>query len=79
MGLKNFKLDYFEESFTSENWIVRIYKRKSRKNREGLIYMSKNSLNYPTHLEEMKLEFELFDNMKYKYKIILRKKKKIAV
>jgi dolichyl-diphosphooligosaccharide--protein glycosyltransferase len=29
-------LDNFEEAFTSENWLVRIFKRKARKNREGL-------------------------------------------
>jgi dolichyl-diphosphooligosaccharide--protein glycosyltransferase len=26
IGLKNFKLTYFEEAYTSERWLVRIYK-----------------------------------------------------
>ncbi len=33
-GYKNYKLHYFEEAFTSERWIVRIYKRKPRPNRQ---------------------------------------------
>ena len=33
MGNKNIKLTRFEEAFTSENWIVRIYRRKDRPNR----------------------------------------------
>jgi len=28
IGHKNFKLEYFEEAFTSERWLVRIYKVK---------------------------------------------------
>jgi dolichyl-diphosphooligosaccharide--protein glycosyltransferase len=36
MGYKGFKLEYFEEAFTSENWIVRIYRKKPRSPREGL-------------------------------------------
>jgi len=47
VGLKKFKLEYFEEAFTSENWIVRIYRRKPRKNREGVVFLSKNIGNYP--------------------------------
>lgn len=33
MGSKNIQLQYFEEAYTSENWIVRIYRRKQRHNR----------------------------------------------
>ncbi len=30
IGLKDFKLNYFEEVFTSEHWMVRIYRVKDR-------------------------------------------------
>lgn len=30
IGLKEFKLNYFEEVFTSEHWMVRIYKVKDK-------------------------------------------------
>jgi len=30
MGLKGFKLKHFEEAYTSENWIVRIYRVKDK-------------------------------------------------
>ncbi len=29
IGVKNIQLDYFEEAFTSEHWMVRVYKRKT--------------------------------------------------
>jgi dolichyl-diphosphooligosaccharide--protein glycosyltransferase len=35
-GYKHFKLHYFTEAFTSEKWIVRIYKRNKRNNREAI-------------------------------------------
>ena len=38
MGAKNIKLNYFEESFSSENWIVRIFKKKQIPNRDGLSF-----------------------------------------
>eukprot|EP01126_Amoeba_proteus_P024135 TRINITY_DN2428_c0_g1_i1.p1 TRINITY_DN2428_c0_g1~~TRINITY_DN2428_c0_g1_i1.p1 ORF type:complete len:609 (-),score=92.91 TRINITY_DN2428_c0_g1_i1:41-1867(-) len=34
IGNKNFKLKYFEEAYTSEHWIVRIYKVKDIENRD---------------------------------------------
>lgn len=43
IGWKDFKLKYFEEVFTSENWIVRIYKVKPEANRNpvraGSVYV----------------------------------------
>jgi len=33
IGNKDFKLDYIEEAFTSEHWLVRIYKVKDLENR----------------------------------------------
>jgi dolichyl-diphosphooligosaccharide---protein glycosyltransferase len=36
IGLKGFKLKHFEEAYTTENWIVRIYKVKDRENRGAI-------------------------------------------
>ena len=33
IGNKDFELDYLEEAYTSEHWIVRIYKVKTPDNR----------------------------------------------
>lgn len=33
IGNKDIKLEYLEEAFTTQNWIVRIYKVKPPKNR----------------------------------------------
>lgn len=52
MGNKNFKLNHFEEAYTSLNWIVRIFKRKPRHNRDGVMYTSKQTLAYNTKLDE---------------------------
>lgn len=35
----NFKLKYFEEAYTTENWIVRIYRVKDRGNLQDLDYV----------------------------------------
>jgi dolichyl-diphosphooligosaccharide--protein glycosyltransferase len=43
VGVKGYKLNYFEEAYTSDNWIVRIFKRKKRNNREGLTLISKKA------------------------------------
>lgn len=36
IGLKNYGINYFNEAFSSENWIVRIYKRKDRSPRQQI-------------------------------------------
>lgn len=36
IGRKHFTLDYLEEAFTSEHWLVRIYKVKPPQNVPGL-------------------------------------------
>jgi len=41
MGRKNIKLKYFEEAFTSESWIVRIYRVLKRANRDKIEFKSK--------------------------------------
>ncbi len=35
IGFKDFELDVMEEAFTSEHWLVRIYKVKDLPNRGG--------------------------------------------
>ncbi len=35
----NFKLKYFEEAYTTENWIVRIYRVKEKGNLHDLDYV----------------------------------------
>lgn len=42
MGRKNIKLKHFEEAFTSENWIVRIFRTKKRNNRNKIEIKSKS-------------------------------------
>ena len=36
IGYKNYKLYYFREAFSSEKWIVRIFKRRERNPREAV-------------------------------------------
>uniref|UniRef100_A0A0K0DWV3 dolichyl-diphosphooligosaccharide--protein glycotransferase n=1 Tax=Strongyloides stercoralis TaxID=6248 RepID=A0A0K0DWV3_STRER len=38
IGLTDFNLEYLEEAFTSENWLVRIYKVKKPKNKDRVKY-----------------------------------------
>lgn len=51
IGKPDIELTYFEEAFTTENWIVRIYKRKKPQNRapvmNGLSGDFKNYLPKP--------------------------------
>jgi len=54
IGHKGFKLRRFEEAFTSENWIVRIYAVKPRENREAVIIKSKLLARFPEDLEDIK-------------------------
>jgi dolichyl-diphosphooligosaccharide--protein glycosyltransferase len=51
MGRKNIKLTHFEEAFTSENWIVRIFRKKPRQNREGLKFIASNLADFPNNFE----------------------------
>ncbi|KAL4472384.1 hypothetical protein ABPG74_018333 [Tetrahymena malaccensis] len=79
VGLKKFKLEYFEEAFTSENWIVRIYRRKPRKNREGIVFLSKNLNNFPAPEQdsEYRKKYDVFDGIKFN-KLILKKRRNVA-
>lgn len=37
VGDKNFELTYLEEAFTSEHWMVRIYRVKTEKTHPGFL------------------------------------------
>jgi len=53
MGRKNYKLRHFEEAFTSENWIVRIFRTKKRNCRSKIEFKSKNII--PNNYEVLKV------------------------
>jgi len=76
MGHKGFKLRRFEEAFTSENWIVRIYRVKARENREAVIIKSKLLSRFPEDLEDTK-RGKSFLNHKYANKVAQIKKKSL--
>lgn len=38
IGVKEFQLNYLEEAYTSENWLVRIYRVVDRQNRPSIKY-----------------------------------------
>jgi len=54
MGRKNIKLKHFEEAFTSESWIVRIFRVKNRNNRHKIEFKSKALAAFPAKVEEFK-------------------------
>lgn len=76
MGKKNYKLQHFEEAFTSENWIVRIFRVKPRENRDGIKFRSKKIAAFPAKLDEFVKEVPIFRNHKYKNKAQWIKTKK---
>lgn len=47
MGRKNIKLKHFEEAFTSEHWIVRIFRTLKRNNRDRIEFKSKSINEFP--------------------------------
>lgn len=66
-GYKNFKLHYFTEAFTSERWIVRIYKRNQRANREAIELIKEG--DYRRYLEQDALPEQLVANSNYTRKL----------
>lgn len=64
----------FEEAFTSENWIVRIYRVKPRENRESVIIRPKQ-LKAIDSEEEIRRTSSSFVNHKYARKVVPEKKK----
>lgn len=51
IGHTHFKLKYFEEVFSSQRWLIRIYKRKSKTNREEVAFSPKNPTDFASHYE----------------------------
>mmetsp|Transcript_34527 Transcript_34527/g.31225 ORF Transcript_34527/g.31225 Transcript_34527/m.31225 type:complete len:449 (-) Transcript_34527:73-1419(-) len=74
IGNKGFKLRRFEEAFTSENWIVRIYRRKPRENRES-ISMKGRGHRYPENADEWQKKSLTFFNHPYQKKVKPEKRK----
>jgi len=57
VGHTHYKLQYFEEVFTSSRWIVRIFKRKQKNNREDIAYLSKSFSTSETEVKDPEDEF----------------------
>lgn len=56
IGNQDFKLNYFEEAYTTQNWIIRIYRVKKRSNT--------NSINYSgEELEEKNLSLQALSGL----------------
>lgn len=66
-GYKNYKLHYFTEAFTSDKWIVRIYKRNKRGNREAIEILREGE--YRKFLENTELPEKLKKVYKYAKKV----------
>jgi len=70
IGHKGFKLRRFEEAFTSENWIVRLYKVKPRENRESIVINKASSLaDFPEDVKEFTTVSKAFLAHKYAGKV----------
>jgi hypothetical protein len=67
-GYKNFKLHYFTEAFTSERWIVRIYKRNERANREAIELLKAG--DYKRYLTQEELPKDVLKSYRYARKIV---------
>ena len=60
----------FEEAFTSQYWIVRIYRVKPRENRDSLRVRSKTLRKFPNDLQQFKMENSIYNNYKYFNKVV---------
>ena len=67
-------MKYFEEAFTSENWIVRIYKVKPVGNRDNFRLIKNKQESYSSPPNSF-----TFKNYKYNTKVQLIKKRKVLV
>lgn len=65
IGLKAFKLRYFTEVYTTENWIVRIYMVNDYPNRENPV---KSRFRYTKKYLPSPFEISKFDPFKYTFK-----------
>ena len=66
-GFRNYKLNFFEEAFSSDKWIVRIFKRKQRNNRESIELYKEGE--YKKYLVGGELAPELLKEYKYAKKV----------
>lgn len=57
IGYTNYKLQYFEEVFTSQRWLVRIFKRKEKNNREDIAYLNRAYVSSPTEITDAEDNF----------------------
>lgn len=57
IGYTNYKLQYFEEVFTSQRWLVRIFKRKEKNNREDIAYLNRAYVSSPTEITDSEDNF----------------------
>lgn len=57
IGYTNYKLQYFEEVFTSARWLVRIFKRKEKNNREEIAYLNRGFTGSPTEIYDASDDF----------------------
>jgi len=57
IGYTNYKLQYFEEVFTSQRWLVRIFKRKEKNNREEIAYLNRGFTSSPTEIYDSSDDF----------------------
>lgn len=61
IGYSHYKLKYFEEVFTSQRWLVRIYKRKRKNNRENIAFTPKNIYDSPQELDKSLIVNDEYD------------------
>jgi dolichyl-diphosphooligosaccharide--protein glycosyltransferase len=52
IGYTNYKLKYFEEVFTSQRWLTRVFRRKKKNNREDIAYLSKSFETSPLKIND---------------------------
>lgn len=62
IGVKNIKLRYFDEAFTSEHWIIRIYKVRPEEN-----FIHTKSLEQKVQAEHKSVSTKENDNVRVKY------------
>ena len=64
IGYINYKLNHFEEVYTSPRWLVRIYKVKKNSSRRTVAFTPKNILDSPNDLKKERKEDNeyFFDN-----------------
>lgn len=57
MGYTHYKLKHFEEVFTSQRWLVRVFRRKRKNNREDIAHLSKSYESSPASLADARDDY----------------------